>query len=49
MTSRIIRIPEVRHRTGLFPRPLKLAKRAVGWPEEVIDQWIEDRKQKAAA
>ena len=28
---------------GNFPRPVKIGERAVGWPESVIDQWIDDR------
>ena len=30
--------------TGRFPRPIKLGKRAVAWPQSVIDNWIETRK-----
>tara|TARA_R110002020_G_scaffold448320_1_gene661090 strand:- start:262 stop:474 length:213 start_codon:yes stop_codon:yes gene_type:complete len=26
-----------------FPRPIKIGKRAVGWPESVIEQWLADR------
>ena len=26
-----------------FPTPIKLSKRAMGWPEEVITEWIEQR------
>ena len=26
-----------------FPSPIKLSKRAIGWPEEVITEWIEQR------
>lgn len=26
---------------GEFPRPIKLGKRAIGWPKTVIDEWIE--------
>lgn len=26
-----------------FPAPIKLSKRSVGWLENEIDQWIEDR------
>lgn len=28
---------------GTFPRPIKLSKHAVGWPEDVINRWIEAR------
>lgn len=30
-----------------FPRPLKLSRRAVCWPESKIDQWIAERIQAA--
>ena len=30
--------------SGSFPRPIKLGRRAVAWPESVIDKWIEARK-----
>ena len=26
-----------------FPRPLKLSRRAVCWPESAIDRWISER------
>ena len=26
-----------------FPKPIKLGKRAVGWPDNVIAGWIEER------
>jgi len=29
---------------GKFPRPVKIGRRAVGWIEEDINQWIEDCK-----
>ena len=28
---------------GIFPKPISLGGRAVGWLEEDIDQWIEQR------
>ncbi|RDH84482.1 MAG: AlpA family transcriptional regulator [endosymbiont of Galathealinum brachiosum] len=28
---------------GVFPRPISLGKRAVGWLENDIDTWIESR------
>ena len=28
---------------GSFPTPIKLSKRAIGWPEEVITNWINQR------
>ena len=33
---------------GRFPRPVKLGKRAVGWPESAIDRWLESRTSEAA-
>lgn len=30
---------------GRFPRPLLLGKRAVGWPENVICDWIASRSE----
>ena len=32
---------------GRFPRPVKIGKRAVAWPQSVIDAWIEERKAEA--
>jgi prophage regulatory protein len=32
---------------GLFPKPLKLTERSVGWAESVINQWIEARIQES--
>ena len=28
---------------GYFPKPIRLGKRAVGWPETEINEWIEKR------
>ena len=28
---------------GEFPRPVKIGRRAVAWPESVIDKWISER------
>ena len=28
---------------GSFPKPIKLSKRAIGWPEQAITEWIEQR------
>jgi len=28
---------------GDFPKPIRLGKRAVGWPESVISEWLESR------
>ncbi len=30
---------------GLFPKPIKLTERAVGWAESAISQWIDSRIQ----
>ncbi|WP_313039315.1 helix-turn-helix transcriptional regulator [Sphingobium yanoikuyae] len=29
---------------GTFPKPIRIGKRAVGWPDDVIKRWLEDRK-----
>lgn len=52
----VIRLPEVRSRTGLsrstiyammasgmFPKPVKLGQRAVGWVENEIGEWLNSR------
>lgn len=28
---------------GEFPRPLRIGKRAVGWPSGIIEAWIDSR------
>ena len=28
---------------GSFPKPVKLSKRAVGWPETVVHDWLATR------
>lgn len=28
---------------GLFPRPIRVGKRAVRWPESTITKWLESR------
>lgn len=33
---------------GLFPRPVKLTGKAVGWPESSIAAWLASREQVAA-
>lgn len=53
MTTKILRLPAVKLRTGLsrstiylriahgvFPRPISLGGRAVGWIEAEIDEWL---------
>jgi len=32
---------------GLFPQPVKLSERAVGWREADVNAWIESRTTKA--
>ena len=34
-------------RDGTFPKPVKLGPRAVGWVEDHIDAWINDRTGEA--
>lgn len=34
-------------RDGLFPKPISLGLRAVGWLESEIDRWIADRVQQS--
>lgn len=29
---------------GEFPRPVRLAARAIGWPESKITEWLESRE-----
>lgn len=29
---------------GDFPRPVRLGKKAVGWPESKITEWLESRE-----
>ncbi len=56
LSDRLLRLPEVKSRTGLgrssiyrliamgaFPRPRKLAERAVAWRESDISTWIDTR------
>ena len=31
-------------RDGIFPRPIQLGRRAVGWRESVINDWLQARK-----
>lgn len=53
MVTKILRLPEVRNRTGLsrstiylkiskgiFPPPISLGDRAVGWIEAEIAEWL---------
>lgn len=29
--------------SGKFPRPVRLGEKAVGWPSEAIETWVETR------
>ncbi|GAA4045310.1 AlpA family phage regulatory protein [Parerythrobacter jejuensis] len=50
---RLIRLPEVRHKTGLsrsriyadetFPKRVPLGARGVAWVEAEIEEWIQER------
>jgi prophage regulatory protein len=33
--------------SGVFPPPVQLGRRAVGWRSQDIDQWIEGRSRKS--
>lgn len=57
---RVIRLPEVKLRTGLsrssiylavkndvFPKPINLGTRSVGWIESEVDSWISNRIDKS--
>ncbi len=28
---------------GRFPKPIKIGKRAVGWPENTVETWLAER------
>jgi prophage regulatory protein len=56
MSTRILRLPEVKSATGLsrstiysqmaegiFPKPISLGARAVGWIDSDIEQWLDSR------
>ena len=32
--------------SGCFPKPIRIGRRAVGWPESVIDAWLKERASK---
>jgi prophage regulatory protein len=34
---------------GRFPKPVPLGKRAVGWLESTIDEWVKSRVETGAA
>ncbi|MEJ3960633.1 AlpA family phage regulatory protein [Brachymonas sp. G13] len=36
-------------RVGLFPKPVKYGPRCVGWPREVVEQWLADKRAAQAA
>ena len=29
-----------------FPKPIKIGRRAVGWPNDVIEKWVQKLKEK---
>lgn len=33
---------------GSFPRPVRLGKRAVGWPASQVEAWLQSRPSAAA-
>jgi len=39
--SRSLIYPKIKD--GSFPKPIHLSKRAIGWPDSVISEWIEQR------
>ena len=32
-------------RAGTFPRPVKLGKRAIGFPKDEVEKWLTSRKR----
>jgi prophage regulatory protein len=36
-------------RTGDFPRPVRIGKRAVAWPQSAIEAWLANRPTSAGA
>ena len=30
-------------KSGEFPKPMRLGRRAVGWPETVVSEWLDSR------
>jgi prophage regulatory protein len=56
---RILRLPDVLHRTGLsrstiymriangeFPKPVSLGRRAVGWRDSDLEDWLQRLSEK---
>ncbi|MEY8143242.1 helix-turn-helix transcriptional regulator [Falsihalocynthiibacter sp. CO-5D18] len=33
---------------GTFPRPIRMGKKAVAWPESVLSEWLKSRAQTVA-
>jgi prophage regulatory protein len=33
--------------SGEFPKPIQLTKRAIAWPESVVEKWIDAKKNEA--
>lgn len=34
---------------GRFPKPIRIGRRAVGWPEGAIQRWLDERAERSAA
>lgn len=34
-------------REGRFPKPIEISPRRIGWPEEVVRAWIDERMEAA--
>ena len=34
-------------REGRFPKPIRIGTRRIGWPEEIVQAWIEERVEEA--
>lgn len=32
---------------GRFPKPVKIGARSIAWPESVIREWVESKKQES--
>ena len=60
MITKILRLPEVKKRTGLsrstvylrmanneFPKSISLGGRAVGWFEEDIQNWLDEKRKES--
>ena len=36
-------------KSGEFPKPMRLGRRAVGWPETVVSDWLDPRPNGGAS